>query len=234
MGLAVGAHQPGAVDRETHRQFLDRDIMYDLVIGALQKGRINRRERLHPLSGKTSGEGHGVLLGDPDIEGSLRKFVAEEVEPGAGRHRSRDRDDAVVGFGFLDQRFGKHRSVGGGDRLALDLGARDHIEFGDAMVLVFGLFSRQVAAALLGNGVDQDRAALLGVADILQHGQQMVDVVAVDRPDIIKAQLLEQGAAGNKAAGEFLGAPRGVLERLGEVSGDLLGDVAQRQERFRR
>ena len=49
MGRAVGADQPGAVDREAHRQVLDRDVVHDLVVGALQEGRIDRAERLVAL-----------------------------------------------------------------------------------------------------------------------------------------------------------------------------------------
>jgi hypothetical protein len=40
MGWAVGADKAGAVDREAHRQALDRHVMHDLVIGALQEGGI--------------------------------------------------------------------------------------------------------------------------------------------------------------------------------------------------
>ena len=94
MGLAVIADQPGAVDRKAHRQFLDRHVVHDLVVGALQEGRVDRRERLHALGGEAGGKGHRVLLGDADIEGALREFVAEQVEPGARRHRRGDRDDA--------------------------------------------------------------------------------------------------------------------------------------------
>jgi len=35
MRLAVLADQPGAVDRKAHRQFLDRNVVHDLVVGAL-------------------------------------------------------------------------------------------------------------------------------------------------------------------------------------------------------
>ena len=37
----VGADQPGAVHREAHRQILDRDVVDDLVVGALEEGRID-------------------------------------------------------------------------------------------------------------------------------------------------------------------------------------------------
>ena len=171
MGLAVIANQAGTVDRKAHRQFLDRDIVHDLVEGALQERRIDRGERLHPLGGEAGGEGHRMLLGDADIEAPLRKFVAEQVEPGSRRHRRGDRDDTVVGFGFLDQRFGEHAGVGRRGRFRFHLGAGDDIELGDAVPLVLGLLGRQIAVALLGHGVDQDWSRFLAVADILQDRQ---------------------------------------------------------------
>ena len=44
MGLPVLADEPGPIDGKPHRQFLDRDVVHDLVVGALQKGRIDRGE----------------------------------------------------------------------------------------------------------------------------------------------------------------------------------------------
>ena len=107
MGLAVLADEAGPVDREAHRQFLDRHVVHDLVVGALQEGRVDRGERLHALGGEAGGKGHRMLFGDADIEAALGKAVAEQVEPGARRHRRGDRDDAVVGLGLLDQRLGE-------------------------------------------------------------------------------------------------------------------------------
>ena len=46
MGRAVGADQAGAVERKPHRQPLDRHVVHDLVIGALQEGRIDRANGL--------------------------------------------------------------------------------------------------------------------------------------------------------------------------------------------
>ncbi len=140
--LAVVADEAGAVDRKAHRQFLDRHIMHDLVVGTLQEGRIYRREGLHAFGGEAGGEGDSVLLGDADVKAPLRKLVAEQVETGARRHRRGDRDDAVVGFGLLDQRLCENRSVGGRGRFRLHLGAGDDIELRDTMPLILGLFGR--------------------------------------------------------------------------------------------
>jgi hypothetical protein len=85
-----------------------------------------------------------------------------------------------------------------------------------------------VALALLGDDVDQDRPGL-GVAHVAQHREQVVDVVAVDRADVIEAEILEQRAAAHHhAAGILLGERGAVLDQLGQVLAELLADVAQR------
>ena len=68
---AVGADEAGAIEREAHRQALDRDVVHDLVVGALQERRIDRRERLEAFGREAGGEGDGVLLGDADVEGAV-------------------------------------------------------------------------------------------------------------------------------------------------------------------
>ena len=66
--------------------------------------------------------------------------------------------------------------------------------------------------ALLGDDVDQD-GALGRVTHILQHRDQVIEVVAVDRADIIEAQFLEQRTADRHAAGILIGLARRIGER---------------------
>src|SRR5262249_54667887 len=106
MSGAVGAHKPSAVHCETYRQTLDRDVMHDLVIGALQEGRIDRRKRFVAFGGKAGAESYAVLFGDTDVESSVWKFLLEQATAGTGRHRRRDRNNLVVLARFLDQAFG--------------------------------------------------------------------------------------------------------------------------------
>ncbi len=103
MGRAIGPDQPGAVDGKAHRQALDRHVMHHLIVAALQEGRINRAERLHPRRRKPRRKGHRMLLGNPDVEAALRKALGEQVEPGAVRHRRGDRHDLVIRLGLADQ-----------------------------------------------------------------------------------------------------------------------------------
>ena len=62
--------------------------------------------------------------------------------------------------------------------------------------------------------MDQDRSRLFAVADVFQHRQQMIDIVTVDRADIVKAELFEQRPPGEKAAGQFLGPSRRIFAAL--------------------
>ena len=73
--------------------------------------------------------------------------------------------------------------------------------------------------------MDQHRPAPVRVADIAQDGQQMVEIVAVDRAHIVKAHLLEQRAAGDEAARIFLRPERRDLERLGEAARHFLRNL---------
>ena len=81
MGRAVGADQPGPVDGEADRQLLDGDVMHDLVVGALEEGRIDGGKGLEAFGRKPGGEGHRVLLGDADIEAALGKISAKRSSP---------------------------------------------------------------------------------------------------------------------------------------------------------
>ena len=74
MGGAVGSDQSRPVHGKAHRKRLDRHVVHDLVIGALQKGRIDGAEGPEALAGEPGGKGHPVLLGDADIEGALREI----------------------------------------------------------------------------------------------------------------------------------------------------------------
>ena len=71
------------------------------------------------------------------------------------------------------------------------------------MVLIIGRFGRRIALALFGHHVDKHRS-VLDVAHILQDRQKMVEIVAVDWPDVIETELLKQGAASPEVAAVLL------------------------------
>ncbi len=93
------------------------------------------------------------------------------------------------------------------------------------MILVGGGLGRLVALALLGDDVDEDRP-FRRVAHVLQHRQEVLEIVPVDRADIVEAELLEQRAAGDEAARVLDPAGDGAVHRLRQVRGQLLAAPA--------
>ena len=73
---AVAAHEAAAVDRERHRQVLQRDVVDQLVVGALQERRVDRHHRARALAGHAGGERHRVLLGDRHVEVAIREAAS--------------------------------------------------------------------------------------------------------------------------------------------------------------
>ena len=169
-----------------------------------------------------------MLLGDADVEAAVGELLLELVEAGARRHRRGDRNHLVVPLRLGDQRLGEDAGIGRRARLGLGLGAGDDVELLDAVIFVRRRLGRAVALALLGDDMDEHRP-FGGVADILEYLDQPLDIVAVDRADIIEAELLEERAAGPEAARIFLPAPRHDVEAPGQLARDLLGDAPQRQ-----
>ena len=201
--------------------------MHHLIIGALQKGGIDGGERLHALRGQPGGKGHRMLFGDAHVEAALRKSGGEFVDARTARHRAGNRANALVRRGFGDQRIGKDIGVGGrAAALALVLLAGHDVEFGHAVIFVGGRFGGAIALALLRHDMDQDRP-FFRIAHVLEHRDEVVQIMAVDRADIIEAQLLEQRAAGHHAARIFLRAGKPLVDAAGQLGTHLLGQAAQ-------
>ena len=95
MGRPIGPNQSRPVDGKAHRQPLDRYIVHDLIVPALQESRIDRRKGFHPARRQARAEGHPMLLGNAHIEAALREPARKEVQPRPVRHRRRHRDDLL-------------------------------------------------------------------------------------------------------------------------------------------
>src|SRR5690242_2832866 len=89
------------------------------------------------------------------------------------------------------------------------------------MIFVARRLGGRVALAFLGYDMYQNWPDVV-IPDILQYREQMIEVVAVDRPDIINAKLLEQRSADPKIAGEFLGLAGPVIDEFGQTAAELL------------
>src|SRR3989442_14068137 len=73
----------------SHRQVLDRDVVDQLVVAALQEGRIDAQDRPHALAGEARGKRHRVLLGDADVEVAAGKTLRVLHPAGAFADRRR-------------------------------------------------------------------------------------------------------------------------------------------------
>ena len=68
MGRAIGAGQPGAVEREDDGQILQGDLLEDLIEGTLQEGGVDVADRAGAGLGHAGGEGDRMRFADADIE----------------------------------------------------------------------------------------------------------------------------------------------------------------------
>ena len=78
MSWAIGAHYTTTVYSKQYREFLQRNVVYQLVVTSLKERRVDSDDGLESYTGKASSESDGMLLGDSGIEillgESLRKF----------------------------------------------------------------------------------------------------------------------------------------------------------------
>ncbi len=220
VGRAVVADKSRPVQREGDVELLQADVVDDLVVGALQEGRVDRADRLRPLDRQPRSEQDPVLLGDADVVVLPRGPVGELLQAGPPRHRRRDPDHALVALGLGDHRVGEDVRVlgrGAGGRRLLEplrrnrvgrVGLLDGDRLGgrgfavdDRVRLRRVPLLHPLQAALLCRGeslpldrVDVDDDGAVGVKGLAESIAQRVDVVAVDHAHVGEVELLEEEA----------------------------------------
>ncbi len=211
MRRAVGADDARAIDREHHRQVLQRDVVDQLVVATLQESRVDRDDRLHALAGEPGGKGHRVLLGNADVEIAVGEALREFDQSRALAHRRRDRNQPR---GRPAPCRTASRRTPGCTRPCRPPSANDphrRVEFRHAVVEDRVFLGARVAVSLARDDVQELRA--LELAQVGERLRQQLDVVAVDRTDVVEAQLLEQGAGQHHALDVLFGALRELAHR---------------------
>ncbi|RML72640.1 hypothetical protein ALQ91_05472 [Pseudomonas syringae pv. syringae] len=203
---AVFAYQSGAVDGEQYVEVLYRDVVDQLIVATLQEGRIDRHHRLAAFAGHTGSQGHCVLFGDGHVEVTLGEAFAERDQVRTFLHRRRDADQPCVSVGHVTDPLAEHAGVFRCADLFLRGRRIQRLELGDGVIADRIDFGRLKTLALFGHHMQKLRA--LQVTHVAQGGDQGRQVVAVDRTDIVPAQLFEERARDQHAFGVLLGAPR--------------------------
>ena len=153
-------------------------------------------------------------LGDADVKKACGEIGSKRVEPRAVLHGSRDGADRLVAgrhpAELLPEDIGKRRR--GRDGRHPGIG----VEAADAVEILRRLFCGLVALALPGDQVDQDR-----LAQRSRRAQKCLDfgnIVAVDRPEIGKAQVFKQRRTEQAPAHPFFDLVRQRIELLAEAA----------------
>ena len=187
VGFAVLADNAGTVDPQHHMHAANGNIVHQLVIGSLQKGRIHRKYRQFSHRSQCRGKSHGVLFGNAHIIVPVRELPCKMVQSCAPAHCCRYGTNAGVVFRQLHQFFAKHLRIGirsGNLRIA-----GFNVKLGDSVILRRLCLCRCVALALDGMYMDKHRTVIFLCRQ--QHFFQFHQIVAVHRSQIDEAEILE-------------------------------------------
>ena len=224
---AVGAGDPGPVQDEGDAATVQGHVHQELVEGAVEEGGVDGEDGVDAAAGQARRGDRAVLLGDADVVDPLGEGVGELLEADRLEHGGGDRHDVLALLAEPDHLLTEDRGpvgAGGGDGQA-GVGVDDAHRV-EAVGLV--LDGRLVAAALLGEAVHDDRAAEpLGAG---QRRLQGLDVVAVDRADVLQAEVLEHALRGDEVLEPLLGAVQRLVERAADDRGALQEVLAAGEE----
>ena len=183
----VGAGDAGAVEHERDAAAVERDVHQDLVEGAVEERRVDGHHGVHATHREAGGAGDGVLLGDADVEDPLGVRRREPIETDRVEHGGGDPDDVLALGAERDHLLGEEVGPdpsGGAGLAGLDVEGADLVEL-VGLVALGGV----VAEPLVGHHMDDHRAAeALGLRERLLD---RLAVVAVDRADVLQAEVLE-------------------------------------------
>ena len=187
MGLAVAADDAGAVDRQHQMVLTERRVVNKLVIGALQKGGIDRENRTVALGSQSAAKGDGVLLGDADVKKAVFVLLGKLRQAGAACHGGSDGADLVVLFRQLTEHlaeFGRKALVAGHRLTGIN------VELSDPVELAGLVLRRTVALAFFGDDMHQRRRGALFCR--FERVLDLFHIVTVDGSQIGEAEAVKQ------------------------------------------
>ena len=185
----VSSDKTRAVDREHHGQILQHHVVDQLVVSTLQESGIDRDHRFDSLARQSRGEGHGVLLGDADVEISFRVFLGKANHARSFAHRRGDPDQPLIALGHVAQPIAKDLRIG---RFASGFGdnADSGIELCHPVIENRVVLGARIAVAFTRHDVQK-----LGSRKLLHVGersQQRVKIMPVYGADVVESEFLEK------------------------------------------
>ena len=112
MGCAVFADKPAAVNGKNNRQFLQTNIMHDLIVSSLQKSRINGNDGNQSFHRQTGGKSYRMLFRDTHIIKTFGKFLTELIQPCALAHCGGNSHNAGIGTRQFDHCLAEYFRIG--------------------------------------------------------------------------------------------------------------------------
>ena len=223
VGRSVVSDHSGSVENHAHRQILDGNVVNNLVVTTLHKSGVDADERFQSLARHTCSHGDGMLLSNTNVEGSLGEATSEDIHSGTARHGSGDSDNGPVLGGGIDQRVCKNRSEGRSDRLTLHLGTGSEVELSNSVHPVACLLSWRIAVSLDGLEVKKNWLVIRAVAELLQDWNEVVQIVSIDRSNVVESELLKESTTRNDSTCVLIETLVDALDVLGQKLVETLG-----------
>ena len=189
VGVAVSAHNSASIHRENNRQIVQADIMNDLVVSTLQKGRINRYDRAQSASHKSGCKRHCMFFGNSHIKKSFWKFFGKSLHSGSIRHRRTNRYQFFMGSPFFHHPISKYIRIG--FFLRFRHFSTFRIKWSDAMKDRWIFFCRAVSFSFFCHYMNQNRA-VFHPRSRLQCRQNTFDIMSIDRTDIYDSHFFKK------------------------------------------
>ena len=207
MRNTVSADKPRAVYRKHRACALQRNIVKHLIVGSLQKGRVDSKNGMKPGNAESARKCHCVLLLDTDIEKSLRIPSVKLGQTRAVAHSGGYGYELVIPRGDRAHLRAEHRRE---CRRSGRLNSDRRVKGADRMIPLRRCLGKREALTLFGDHMHNTYAVTqLGLA---QHRLETRLVVTVDRPEIIKPHALEYTVSEQCAANAVLCVASSVLE----------------------
>src|SRR5256714_11108734 len=184
---------------------LNRYVVNDVVVGALEESRVDSADRANTLGCQAGGEGHGVSLGDSNVEEPIRVSLRKGAGARSTRHCSGDGDDFWILRGQLNQPLPERGSVSSIRDGNLSQFSCRRIVAGRQRVPLLNVLSRREPLPFLRDAMD--KAGPFQLLYRRESVHQRVDVMAVDGTEIPEAKLLKENARSEESLHAFLPFP---------------------------